>query len=317
MNNETKKLVSALKKKREAEGYSIRGLAAQIGVSFSSLARIERGDGEPDNNSRIRILEWLGEDAAEAGLSFENVALAHFRAAKNIDSKVVDCLVKAANALKTVHGAKRAEKSKQNTAATSHESLPVELSKSEMEQMAQTFRSDLNLTDDDALNALAVKIDGVTVFTPEQAGLAEDCLSHLVGKGADSWSAMSVPLDEENDTWAILRNTQHPIQRQRVTYLEECWHILLGHKLTKIAKIGGAYGRTYESTEEHDAFFLASASLLPEKAIKGFVTTKEPIDTFADRYGVSLELVEYRIKRLGLWRIYKGRNVQLSDSSEA
>lgn len=314
MNNETKKLVTALKKKRESEGYSIRGLATQIGVSFSSLARIERGEGEPDNNSRIRILEWLGEDAANAGLSFENVALAHFRAAKNIDSKTVDCLVKAANVLKTKYGVRKSLNSPESAAASSvHENLPVTLSKSEMEQMAQDLRTDLNLNDNAPLNALAVKIDGVSVFTPDQIELDSGCLAYLEGTGADSWSAMSVPLDEDNSSWAILRNTKHLIQRQRVTYLEECWHILLDHKLTKIAKIGNAYGRTYESNEEHDAFFLAAASLLPASAVKNFVKTKEQIDAFAEHFGVSLELVEYRIKRLGLWREYKGRAVQLAD----
>ena len=63
MKTDKAALVAALKKKRETEGLSIRALAERIGVSFSSLARIERGEGEPDNNSSIRIMEWLGDDA--------------------------------------------------------------------------------------------------------------------------------------------------------------------------------------------------------------------------------------------------------------
>ncbi|OZA00909.1 MAG: hypothetical protein B7Y02_18075, partial [Rhodobacterales bacterium 17-64-5] len=55
MKTDKAALVAALKKKRETEGLSIRALAERIGVSFSSLARIERGEGEPDNNSSIRI----------------------------------------------------------------------------------------------------------------------------------------------------------------------------------------------------------------------------------------------------------------------
>ncbi|WP_424578215.1 helix-turn-helix domain-containing protein [Bradyrhizobium sp. USDA 326] len=39
------KLVRAIRRKREAEGLSIRALSAAIGVSFSTLARIERGEG--------------------------------------------------------------------------------------------------------------------------------------------------------------------------------------------------------------------------------------------------------------------------------
>jgi transcriptional regulator with XRE-family HTH domain len=77
-------LVNSLKNKREAEGLSLRALSTKIGVSFSSLARIERGEGQPDNNSVIRILEWLGQEGKDAGLTFEHVALVHFRANKNI-----------------------------------------------------------------------------------------------------------------------------------------------------------------------------------------------------------------------------------------
>ena len=46
-------LVDAVRRKREAEGLSIRALSAVVGISFSTLARIERGDGLPDNNSKI------------------------------------------------------------------------------------------------------------------------------------------------------------------------------------------------------------------------------------------------------------------------
>src|SRR5437868_14117836 len=68
------RLIEAVKKKREAAGLSLRALAAEVGVSFSTLARIERGDGSPDNNSKIRLLEWLGKDADDAGLTFDHVA---------------------------------------------------------------------------------------------------------------------------------------------------------------------------------------------------------------------------------------------------
>jgi hypothetical protein len=57
-----------------------------VGISFSTLARLERGAGLPDNNSKIGLLEWLGEDAQELGLGFERAALVHFRATKNVQS---------------------------------------------------------------------------------------------------------------------------------------------------------------------------------------------------------------------------------------
>ena len=64
------KLVEAVKSKMDREGLSVRALSKIVGVSFSTLARINRGDGSPDNNTKIRLLEWLRADAQEAGLQF-------------------------------------------------------------------------------------------------------------------------------------------------------------------------------------------------------------------------------------------------------
>jgi transcriptional regulator with XRE-family HTH domain len=314
MDAKMKILIEALKKKRQAEGYSLRKLSSVIGVSFSTLGRIERGEGEPDNNSRIRILEWLGEDAQTLGLSFENVALVHFRAGKNIDSKTTHCLLKVADMLKRRYGAKHpaGKYIPRKHEASLAEPPPIRLSKLEMEEMAREFRNDLRLDDVKPLDPLKIVIEGIKVLTIRQIpGLDPKIIAQLEGPSSTTWSAMSVPVDEDKDKWIIVRNDQHQVVRQRVSLFEEFWHILLGHKLTKIAKIADAYGRTFEEDEEHDAFYLAAATLLPERVIKNAVRGKKDIGQLAEVYGTSPELVEYRIKRLGLWREYKGKSVRL------
>uniref|UniRef100_UPI0026132F92 helix-turn-helix domain-containing protein n=1 Tax=Asticcacaulis sp. TaxID=1872648 RepID=UPI0026132F92 len=60
MSNFEEKLIKAVIEKRNRLSLSIRALSAQVGISFSTLARLERGAGLPDNNSKIRLLEWLG-----------------------------------------------------------------------------------------------------------------------------------------------------------------------------------------------------------------------------------------------------------------
>ena len=308
MNFDSKKLVAVMKRKRQAEGLSIRALSAIIGVSFSSLARIERGDGEPDNNSAIRIIEWLGQEGQDEGLALDQVAYVHFRADKNIQSKTVHCLLSAANTIKQQYDLAF------HYDGEGEEAVSLVLSKQEMEEMAEEFRKDLGVGDEEPLDALRVKIEGVDVFAPSDiAELDSDCLAFLVGEGSDQWSAMSVPLDLDADRWAVLRNDQHQLVRQKVTYLEECWHIMLGHKLTKVAKVSDAFGRTYDSTEEHDAYYLASASLLPKAAVSRCVEQGESSEAIASKFGVSQPLVEYRIKRLGLWKAFRGLNVSLNE----
>lgn len=309
MSSFEKQLIDAVRRKREAQGLSLRALASEVGVSFSTLARIERGDGQPDNNSRIRLIEWLGEDAEAAGIGFDRVAFVHFRAMKNVRSGTVRHLLAAADCIKRerVPGSREASL----PPMSSHE--PVALSKDELESVAEKFRVDLGITEDGPVDSLMLDVEGIEVIRLRES----DCLDRrtvalLGGEAAGEWSAMSVPLDLEEDRWAVLLNDTHVVERQRVTLLEEYWHILLGHKLTKVARIAEAYGRTYDKVEEHDAYYLASATLLPKRAVAEAVAQNQSSVEIGQLFGTSSELVDYRIKRLGLWREHVGKRVALN-----
>ncbi len=306
------KLVRAVKKKREAEGLSIRALSAAVGVSFSTLARIERGEGQPDNNSKIRLLQWLGADAEDAGLRFDNIAFVHFRAGKNIRSSTVRTLLRAADCLRQSMGGEGGWKGHHDT-DDSAAAANVSLSKEELEETAEKLRADLGLAHNKPLDSLRIEVEGVRVIPVGKTNcLDARIVSQLRRDAGGEWSAMSVPLDPENENWAILLNDSHSVERQRVTVLEEFWHILLGHKLTKIARVAEAYGRTYDKTEEHDAYYLASATLLPKAAMMDAVSKKRSSEQIAEMFGTSSELVDYRIKRLGLWREHVGKQIRLS-----
>lgn len=304
------RLVDAVRDKRGALGLSIRALSSIVGVSFSTLARIERGEGEPDNNSKIRLLEWLGADAEAAGLSFDNVAFVHFRAGKNARSPTVQALLTAADYIKR---SRPQEEINAQISRADHE--PVSVSKEELERTAEQFRRDLGLSEDQSLDPLKLNVKGagIEIIRLTEADCIEPAtIQRLSTDACDEWSAMSVPLDEVQDQWAVLLNDCHTTERQRVTLLEEIWHILLGHKLVKIAKIADAYGRTYDSTEEHDAYYLASATLLPRTAVIKAVEKRKSSTDIAKQFGTSPELVEYRIKRLGIWHDHVGKKVVLA-----
>ncbi|GMN04551.1 hypothetical protein MTsPCn3_32820 [Erythrobacter sp. MTPC3] len=305
------KLVQAVTDKRKRQGLSIRALSAQVGISFSTLARIERGDGSPDTNSKIRLLEWLGEDAERLGEDFERVAQVHFRARKNVQSGTVKSLLRAATCLKEKFGGGDDDLANGPVPVAEAEPYP-ELSKDQLEAIASKFRSDLGLSDTDPLESLEVEVEGVSVIRLTDT----DCLDgrtlrRLRDDACSEWSAMSLPIDRQMENWVVLLNDGHTSERQRVTLLEEYWHILMGHKLTKVSRIAEAYGRTYDSAEEHDAYYLASASLLPRHVVQAAVSKGIPAAEIAERYGTSPELVEYRIKRLGLWREHVGKKVGL------
>jgi transcriptional regulator with XRE-family HTH domain len=282
-----------------------------VGVSFSTLARIERGEGQPDNNSKIRLLQWLGTDAEDAGLSFENLAVVHFRAGKNIQSSTVRTLLRAADCLRQSMGAQVRSKGQRDT--DDKTAAAVLLSKEELEATAERFRADLGLALDEPLDSLRIEVDGIQMIPVGKTNCLDARTVRQLRRDAGSeWSAMSVPLDTEDETWTVLLNDSHTVERQRVTVLEELWHILLGHKLTRIARVAEAYGRTYDEREEHDAYYLASASLLPKSAMIDAVSKNRSSDQIARVFGTSSELVDYRIKRLGLWREHVGKQIRLS-----
>jgi transcriptional regulator with XRE-family HTH domain/Zn-dependent peptidase ImmA (M78 family) len=309
MDKFDEKLVKVVREKREREGLSIRALSAIVGISFSALARIERGEGAPDNNSKIRLLEWLGPDAEEHELGFDRVAFVHFRAGKNASSGTIQTLLRAAVCLRQHY----AEDETSEPSNLPSDSDVVPMSKEELEETAETFRTVLGLAKHDPLNPFYLVVDSVVV-EHLQASTCIDAKTKktLAGPSCNEWSAMSVPLNAAQDSWVVFLNDCHTPERQRVTLLEEYWHILSGHKLTKIAKIAGSFGRTYDSSEEHDAYFLASATLLPREAVKRMVSEGKSAVQIGAFFGTSPELVEYRIKRLGVWREHVGKKVSLS-----
>jgi Zn-dependent peptidase ImmA (M78 family) len=171
----------------------------------------------------------------------------------------------------------------------------VTLSKEELEETADKFRRDLGLSAEQPLDSLRVEVEGVLLIKLTGTNYLERSLvKHLGVAACDEWSAMSVPLNQSEDTWAVLLNDCHTVERQRVTVMEEYWHILLGHKLTKIARVADGYGRTYDQSEEHDAFYLAAATLLPRSAMINAVSDRATSAEIARKFGTSSELVDYR-----------------------
>lgn len=96
MDQKTKMLIDAFKAKKDKLGYSLRKIASLTGISFATLSRISRMEGEPDNNTKLKLVQWLDQEMKDLGLDFNQVCEAHFLAEKNIDSKTSKALIEAA-----------------------------------------------------------------------------------------------------------------------------------------------------------------------------------------------------------------------------
>lgn len=88
-------LGAMLRARRRARHLSLRDLAAEIGVSFNTLSRVERGH-VPDIKNFQRIVEWLEMpteaflDPAAETLSTPEVILRHLRSDPRLTGRAVD-----------------------------------------------------------------------------------------------------------------------------------------------------------------------------------------------------------------------------------
>jgi len=55
----TAELGSAIRRRREEQGLSLRDVAEETGVSASTLSRIENGTGKPDADNIAHLAAWL------------------------------------------------------------------------------------------------------------------------------------------------------------------------------------------------------------------------------------------------------------------
>lgn len=108
----------------------------------------------------------------------------------------------------------------------------------------------------------------------------------------------------------VMLNPNQTPERAAITIMEEVAHIHFGHKPTSLsAEPTDQPGRHYNATTEDEAYWTASAALLPSVVVARAVWNGVPAEDLSAEYGVSVELVEFRVKTLRLWPWYRKRRV--------
>ena len=158
----------------------------------------------------------------------------------------------------------------------------------------------------------------VVPFEAIQDLLSEEMREHLLGEGSNKWSggASGVPLPDGRKL--IILNPTHTPTRHQATLMEEICHVFLGHKPSRLAvknynKQGQEIARDYNESDEEAAYSIGAAALVPYSALRDFVQKGKTSREIARHFGVSRELVEYRMKVSRLWKTYTetvGTNTQ-------
>ena len=81
--------------------------------------------------------------------------------------------------------------------------------------------------------------------------------------------------------------------------------MLLGHEMTQLSHQEGVTFRDYLEGQEQEAFYIGAAILVPRDAVRVRLGKRQSAAQIAKHFGVSTDLVEYRIKRAGLWYLYR------------
>lgn len=150
----------------------------------------------------------------------------------------------------------------------------------------------------DIQEALKIRV----MYPDEVAGVSRVDRESLGAMGARVWSAISRPLP--SGILLIVLNPNQSYERENVTILEEVAHEHYGHVLMPLVGSGGK--REYSEFAEREAYMTAAAMLLPSEIVARSVWRRRSSRSLAKERGTSAELVEMRIKILGLWPSYTG-----------
>lgn len=139
--------------------------------------------------------------------------------------------------------------------------------------------------------------------------LPEEARQQLLIRDPDAWSGGTIgPLP--NGWRVVILNPRHSHRRNAATLMEEICHVLLKHTPSRVSvPAGNGQGkvafRDFNAEDEKEAFAVGAATLMPYQVLRQAVEQGLTAEQIAGRYGVSTDLVEYRIKVTGLWTTYK------------
>jgi hypothetical protein len=116
-------------------------------------------------------------------------------------------------------------------------------------------------------------------------------VKHLLGKGQECFSAVTIFVGRHGRRRAIFHNDSHSMARQAANLAHELAHAILGHAPTPHFQI--------HSVEEEEAKWLGPTLLIPNEAALHIVESKMSMDSAAELYGVSRRLLEMRLNVSG------------------
>lgn len=175
--------------------------------------------------------------------------------------------------------------------------------KSWAENTAVSVRGRLGTKETDSLVPMRLAGHlGVRVWSPADVpGLPETSLNYLTSPEGDEWSALAVRV---GPTDVVVLNPTHSPARQNSDLTHELAHLLRQHQPAQIviSEETGIGLRSFNELQEAEANWLAGCLLLPRPALSYCVARGLTRDAMCERFGVSTDLLRYRLNVTGVGR---------------
>lgn len=144
----------------------------------------------------------------------------------------------------------------------------------------------------------------VEVIVPSSIQCLSSIAQDQLKKDSSAWSAGTLHLADGRTI--VVMNPMHEKPRQRASLMEELVHIKLNHKPSQLLQANGLTFRTWNQTQETEAYWIGAAALLPRRVMKGARTLGHTAEQVAQDHGVSMQLVEFREKVTGVHLVREG-----------
>lgn len=173
--------------------------------------------------------------------------------------------------------------------------------KSWCEKVSLQQRLELGLRPTDPLDPmlLADHLEVLVWSATEVPGVDRSALRVLTQDDPDSWSAVTLCSASRD---VIIVNPQHRDGRRASDIMHELAHLIIGHEPARIdiTEDGLLILNTFSQDQEDEAKWLSACLLLPRPLLLTIRRQGLEESKAARKYGVSLQMLRYRMQMLGL-----------------
>lgn len=138
--------------------------------------------------------------------------------------------------------------------------------------------------------------------------LSADERRHLLRVAHRMWSGGVYPRLLPDGSRVCLLNPSDSYRRRKITLMEEICHVYLKHAPSALAITeDGVQVREYLQVQEAQAYGVGAAALVPWGTLFTALNRGAAVEELADAFDVTPELITYRIKITGAYRLYTAR----------